>query len=267
MPARISGWALLALLCLPLPALAQPTPRIAIIIDDIGYHRERGLRAINLPAAITCAVIPRSPHGPRLAREAKRRGREIIIHMPMSASNGHTLDAGGIDTEMAPELISARIEEAFALLPQAAGMNNHMGSLATSNATTMDSVMSALAGHRAFFIDSRTSAASVAEATARAHGLAALGRDVFLDNERDLMAINDQFNQLLRIARHRGTAIAIGHPYPETLEYLERVLPLMEEAGIEVVPVSTLLPDGGLRAAGQRQPAVGEGVAEGDARS
>src|SRR5690606_30406252 len=144
-PARISGWALLALLCLPLPALAQPVPRIAIIIDDIGYHRERGLRAINLPAAITCAVIPRSPHGPRLAREAKRRGREIIIHMPMSASNGHTLDAGGIDTDMAPSMVSARIEEAFALVPQAEGMNNHMGSLATSHAATMDSVMTALA--------------------------------------------------------------------------------------------------------------------------
>jgi len=264
-PARNRRWPLLALLlCLPLPAAAQsPVPRIAIIIDDIGYHRERGLRAINLPAAITCAVIPRSPHGPRLAREAKRRGREIIIHMPMSASNGHTLDAGGIDTDMAPSMVSARIEEAFALVPQAEGMNNHMGSLATSHAATMDSVMTALARHRAFFIDSRTSAASVAEATARAHGLAALGRDVFLDNERSLMAINDQFNQLLRIARRRGTAIAIGHPYPETLEYLERVLPLMEDAGIEVVPVSTLLPDTGLRAAGQRQPAV----VEGDARS
>lgn len=264
MPTSKRWWLLLALvLHLPLTAAAQPTPRIAIIIDDIGYHHERGLRAINLPAAITCAVIPRSPHGPRLAREAKRRGREIIIHMPMSANNGHTLDAGGIDTDMAPELISARIEEAFALLPQAAGMNNHMGSLATSNTDTMDSVMTALAEHRAFFIDSRTSAASVAEATARAHGLGTLGRDVFLDNERNLMAINDQFNQLLRIARRRGTAIAIGHPYPETLEYLERVLPLMEEVGIEVVPVSTLLPDNGLRAAGQRQPVA----VDGDARS
>ena len=182
----------------------------------------------------------------------------------MSASNGQTLDAGGIDTDMTPALISARIDEAFALVPQAAGMNNHMGSLATSNAATMDSVMAALAMHRAFFIDSRTSAASVAQATAQAHGLAALGRDIFLDNERNLMAINDQFNQLLRIARRRGTAIAIGHPYPETLEYLERVLPLMEEAGIDVVPVSTLLPDSELRAAGQRQPAV---VEEGDARS
>lgn len=239
---RSTARLLLALLALAAPWPAAATPRIAIVIDDIGYHAERGLRAIRLPAALTCAVIPLSPHGPRLAREAARQGCEVIIHMPMAASNGQPLDAGGIDTQMAPELIHARIAHAFQLLPQARGLNNHMGSLATSDPATMEAVMASLAEHDAFFLDSRTSAHSVAEGTARRHGLATTGRDVFLDNNRDLLAINEQFNQLLRIARRRGSAIAIGHPYPETLEYLERVLPLMSQAGIEIVPVSRLLP-------------------------
>ena len=242
-PVPLTGLAarLLALIALALPWPAAGTPRIAIVIDDIGYHAERGLRAIRLPAALTCAVIPLSPHGPRLAREAAKQGCEVIIHMPMAASNGQPLDAGGIDTHMATELIQARISEAFDLLPQARGLNNHMGSLATSDPATMDAVMASLARHGAFFLDSRTSAQSVGESAARRHGLPTTGRDVFLDNHRDLLAINEQFNQLLRIARRRGHAIAIGHPYPETLEYLERVLPLMPQAGIEIVPVSRLL--------------------------
>ena len=92
-----------------------------------------------------------------------------------------------------------------------------------------------------FFVDSRTNAATLAERSARRAGLPAGRRDVFLDNSRELGHINEQFNRLLRLARRRGQAIAIGHPYPETLDYLRQVLPLMEQAGVEVVPVSELL--------------------------
>lgn len=223
-------------------AAAAPPARIAIIIDDIGYHRSRGMEAINLAPGITCAVIPRAPHGQRLAREAARQGREVIIHLPMAGNNGLALDPGGIHGGMTPEGIAAVVRDAFALIPEATGLNNHMGSVTTSDPEAMHWLMHELASHQAFFIDSRTSPESVAELTALAHGLPATGRDIFLDNERDLMAINDQFNALLRLARRRGSAIAIGHPYPETLEYLRRALPLLEEAGIELVPVSMLLP-------------------------
>ncbi|MBZ2189239.1 divergent polysaccharide deacetylase family protein [Alcanivorax sp. JB21] len=237
---RLLSGALLALLLCTGAAAAAPV-RIAIIIDDIGYHRHRGLEAINLDPGITCAVIPRAPHGQRLAREAARQGREVIIHLPM-AGNGLALDPGGIHSDMAPEDIAAVVREAFTLIPEATGLNNHMGSVTTSDPEAMHWLMHELASHQAFFVDSRTSPTSVAEQTALAHGLPATGRDIFLDNERDLLAINDQFNALLRLARRRGSAIAIGHPYPETLEYLRRALPLLKEAGIELVPVSMLLP-------------------------
>ncbi|WP_111657990.1 divergent polysaccharide deacetylase family protein [Isoalcanivorax indicus] len=229
------------LLCSSL-LLAAPPVRIAVIIDDIGYHRARGLEALNLPGEITAAVIPRSPHGPALARTATDMGREVIIHLPM-AGNGLTLDPGGIRPDMAPEEIAAIVREAFKLVPTARGLNNHMGSVATRDDETMHWLMHELASHQAFFIDSRTTPDTVAESTARAHGLRTTGRDIFLDNERDLLAINEQFNALLRIARRRGSAIAIGHPYPETLEYLARVLPLLADAGVELVPVSALLPE------------------------
>tara|TARA_R100000750_G_scaffold54621_1_gene40419 strand:- start:298 stop:669 length:372 start_codon:yes stop_codon:yes gene_type:complete len=102
-------------------------------------------------------------------------------------------------------------------------------------------LMAELKAHQLFFVDSRTSGRSVAQQVARQQGLANAGRDIFLDNERDLVKINAQFNKLIRLARQRGQAIAIGHPYPETVHYLQQVLPLMDDAGIQVVPVSSLL--------------------------
>lgn len=236
---RLLMW--LALL-LPLTATAD-TPRIAIIIDDIGYQRTLGERSIKLHPNITLAVIPRSPHGPALAERADAAGREVMIHLPMTGSFSSLLDPGGLHPGMAPEEMATVIREAFELVPQAVGLNNHMGSELTADPEAMHWLMHELASHQVFFLDSRTTPRSVAEQAARSQGLSTSGRDVFLDNDRDLLDINTQFNTLLRIARQRGQAIAIGHPYPETLEYLEYVIPLLPEAGFELVPASALMPE------------------------
>ncbi|MEY1662926.1 divergent polysaccharide deacetylase family protein [Isoalcanivorax beigongshangi] len=242
---------LTALLWAPL-ALATDTPRIAVILDDIGYHRDRSQRALQLPPAITLAVIPRSPHGTEMARRAAARGHEILIHLPMAASGPMPLDPGGVDTQMSATQVARVLRDAFERVPQARGLNNHMGSAVTRDRAAMERVMQALATRHVYFIDSRTIGDSVAAATAARFGIAQASRDVFLDNLRDRAAINTQFNQLLAIARQRGHAIGIGHPYPETLEYLESALPLLREAGVELVPVSELLPNNWRRAAALR---------------
>lgn len=225
------------------PVLAGAGPRIAIVIDDLGYHRQRGEAVIRLPVGVTCAIIPGTPHARHLAALAAGNEREVLIHMPMEGTDASRLDPGGILAGMSDADVTARVTEALAALPEARGLNNHMGSSITADRAAMTWLMSTLAEHRLFFLDSRTTPASVAEVVAREHGVRTAGRDVFLDNERDLERINARFNELLRIARRRGHAIAIGHPYPETIAYLERVLPLLEEAGVEVVPVSELLAD------------------------
>ena len=252
----------LSMLAVLLPGLLFAEPRIAIIIDDIGYQRQLGERAIALDPAITLAVIPRSPHAQPLARQAVEAGREVMIHLPMSASFSPLLDPGGIRPGMAPENIAAVVREAFELVPGARGLNNHMGSELTADQESMHWLMHELASHQVFFVDSRTTPESVAERTARAHGLAAAGRDVFLDNEREALDINSQFNTLLRIARQRGQAIAIGHPYPETLEYLETIIPLLADAGFKLVPVSELLPESPLHTAQANQLATEKLAAE-----
>ena len=232
---------LITLTVLALSQHSQASPRIAIIIDDLGYSYSRGKAITDLPADVTCAVIPFSPHGSRLAERASLAGKEVIVHMPMAAQQQARLDRGGLTLGMQQTEILQAVREALGQVPQARGLNNHMGSALTEQAEPMGWLMGELKAHQLFFVDSRTSGRSVAQRTAQRVGIASAGRDIFLDNQRDLASINRQFNKLLQLARQRGQAIAIGHPYPETVHYLQQVLPLMEQAGIEVVPVSDLL--------------------------
>lgn len=229
----------LALLLATATATAQP--RIAIIIDDLGYHRQNGQAIADLPAPVTCAVIPYSPHGRKLAERASRAGKEVLVHLPMAAGQHIRLDRGGLRQGISENELLDTVRQALSQIPQARGLNNHMGSALTEQDEPMGWLMSELKAHQLFFVDSRTSGRSVAQQVARQQGLANAGRDIFLDNERDLVKINAQFNKLIRLARQRGQAIAIGHPYPETVHYLQQVLPLMDDAGIQVVPVSSLL--------------------------
>ncbi|MED5389710.1 MAG: divergent polysaccharide deacetylase family protein [Pseudomonadota bacterium] len=228
-------------LLLTLSHAAAQAPRIAIIIDDLGYHRLHGQAIADLPAAVTCAVIPYSPHGRRLAERASLAGKEVLVHMPMAAHHHAALDRGGLRVDMNENELLGSVRQALSQIPQARGLNNHMGSALTEQNEPMEWLMAELKAHQLFFVDSRTSSHTVAQKVASQQGLANAGRDIFLDNNRDLASINAQFNKLIRLARQRGRAIAIGHPYPETVHYLQQVLPLMEEAGIEVVPVSSLL--------------------------
>lgn len=222
--------------------VAAAAPRIAIILDDFGYSPAQDRRALALPFAITCSVIPEAPHAIAMAGLAQRVGKQVLIHLPMATLDHRPLDPGGLHSNATQADITATVQAARAKLPMAVGLNNHMGSYLTRQHDPMTWLMQSLAREGLFFIDSLTSGGSVAMQAAREQGVPTRERDVFLDDEQDLAYINGQFNQLLDIARKRGSAIAIGHPYPATLDYLGRVLPLLGQAGIQLVPVSQLLP-------------------------
>lgn len=232
---------LTVLLFTALAVTAQAQPRLAIIIDDLGYHRARSEAIANLPGAITCAIIPGTPHAQRIAHHASQQRKEVLLHIPMEPPNNQPLDSGGLHQQMTRQQLQQAVRQAVQTMPQATGANNHMGGLLTTLEQPMDWLMEELAQHALFFIDSRTTEQSVAIKKAREHGIRYQVRDVFLDNERDLTSLNRQFNRALALARKRGHAILIGHPYPETIDYLSAVLPLLDQAGITLVPVSQLL--------------------------
>ena len=240
----------LALLALLAGTAWAGPPKLAIIIDDMGYHRVRGEAIVALPGPVTCAIIPQTPWGPRLAERAAANGKEVMIHLPMETGN-RPLDEGGINSSMSRGQLVRTVREAFIRIPQARGVNNHMGSILTADKHAMRWLMQELASNHYYFVDSRTTPDSIAQQVAIQSGLRTAGRDIFLDNERDFQAINEQMNKALAVAKRKGSAIVIGHPYPETVAYLQFVLPLIEKAGIELVPVSALLVEPPLTTAGK----------------
>lgn len=229
------------LLCAP---LAEATPRIAIIIDDLGYQLAAGRRAIQLPGPISFAILPDTPRGAVLAEAAHRAGKEVLLHLPLQpVERDGPVEPGGITLDMDRSAFDRAFAEALASVPNAIGVSSHQGSLLTRHPGHMHWLMQEIAARNGlFFIDSYTTAASVAMQMAEETGVAARRRDIFLDNDRSEAALERQFDRLLAIAHRRGIAVGIAHPYPETLTFLERRLKELDEDTVKLISVSEALP-------------------------
>jgi polysaccharide deacetylase 2 family uncharacterized protein YibQ len=225
----------------PYPGLGEQ-PVITIIIDDIGIQHDLSQRALQLPGSLTYAFLPHSQHGRELAEVAHLDNRDIILHLPMQPLGDRRVDEGALTPEQNQQQFLATLREDLQRIPYIRGVNNHMGSLLTQQTRPMQWLMQELAQYdNLFFIDSRTSPNSVGYQQARRQGLSSLRRNVFLDNDIEITAINRQFMKLLDIARRQGSAIAIGHPYPATLTYLENMLPALPLLGIQLLSASELI--------------------------
>ncbi|WP_341796992.1 MULTISPECIES: divergent polysaccharide deacetylase family protein [unclassified Pseudomonas] len=232
---------LLCLLFCLLAGVAQAAPAgkayMSIIIDDLGQSPDRDSRTLALPGPVTMAIMPDTPHASDFARQAHKAGKTVILHMPMDPATGPYAWHPGI----AIDELARRLEAALAKVPYAAGINNHMGSRMTAQREPMAWLMGELQQRHLFFVDSRTSAATVAAAEAQRIGLAHVSRDVFLDDVRTTEAITGQLQQGIALARKQGSAVLIGHPYPQTLEVLERALPQLKGQGIELIRLSQMI--------------------------
>lgn len=218
----------------------QPPPTIAIIIDDLGHDRLQGERLIAIDQPLTLAFLPYRPYTSLLAKEAFRGDKEIMLHIPMANTHNYGLGAGGLDASMDQLTTTTTLHRALQAIPHVSGVNNHMGSLLTQKRKNMDWVMSELSQYPLYFVDSRTIGTTVAESSAQSHQIPSMSRDIFLDNEQTEASVDRQFKRLIARARSKGTAIAIGHPHPVTVDYLKRHLPELDEMGIAVATVSAL---------------------------
>jgi hypothetical protein len=217
---------------------------IALIIDDLGYSLRQGRRTIALPGAVTCAILPGAPHAQQLARQARDAGKEIMLHLPMHGPIGvkKAIEPDSLSPEMAEADFREILRRQLAAMPEAAGVNNHMGSSVTPLPEQMNWLMDELAERSLYFVDSRTTHLTVSAKAAHAHNVAFTERDVFLDNDPDPAAIEKAFRQLIRKAKKRGQAIGIAHARRSTLVVLEQLLPKLAAEGIILEPVSKLLP-------------------------
>ncbi len=218
------------------------TARIAIVIDDLGNSLRDGQRVIGLPGPVVCAILPHTPFSARLAREAYLHRKEVLLHLPMEALDERETGPGALAAAMPALELAMTLDYDLSTVPHAVGINNHMGSLFTARLRSMRLVMQNLRRYGdLFFVDSMTNAHSVGTRTAREYGVPYVRRNVFLDDDRDAAAIRASLAKLVAIARVAGSAVAIGHPYPETLDVLEKWLPRSTRADILLVPVSATL--------------------------
>lgn len=223
-------------------AQAYAASRMVIIIDDVGNNYALGKAAVDLPGNVTYAVLPGLAYSERLARLAHERGKEVMLHMPMANHGRLPLGPMGLERGMSVAELRGTLTQALNNVPFVSGINNHTGSYLTEDRAAMQVVMAYLREHDLYFVDSLTSPRSVAYQTALEHGVPALRRHVFLDHEQTHDFIMGQFEQALGILERGTEVIVIGHPYPETIEFLNWMLPLLTQAGIEVVSPSQLLP-------------------------
>jgi polysaccharide deacetylase 2 family uncharacterized protein YibQ len=228
------------------PPAAEHTPRIAIIIDDIGQALQPGLRAVRLPGPVAIAVLPHLPYSRQLAGAAHGAGKEVMLHLPMQSLQLRApIGPGGVYLDTMRLELRETLDAALASVPHAVGINNHMGSLVTRHPGLMRWLMEELTDRQPlYWVDSRTTPDTVALQQAHALNVPAQRRDVFLDNEPTAAAVAQQFERLLEIARSRGSAVAIGHPHAATLAFLAAALPGLERAGIRLVPPSELVQRG-----------------------
>ncbi|MEQ5731688.1 divergent polysaccharide deacetylase family protein [Providencia alcalifaciens] len=214
--------------------------KLAIVIDDFGYRVKEDNQILALPAAVTIAILPSSPHGREVAEKAHQQGRDILIHMPMKPLSNQPLEKDTLSPSMSAEDIDQLIKNAIKRVPYAKGMNNHMGSEMTSSLPGMRNVMHSLSQSNLFFLDSVTIGNTQVKNAAKEYGVPTLRRHIFIDNHQSEEETRSQLNKAVAYARKHGSAVAIGHPHPSTVRALQKYLPQLP-ADIELVAVSSLL--------------------------
>jgi len=219
------------------------SPKIALIIDDIGSSQSRLRRFLEIGVPMTFAVLPRLAKSPILAEEIHAQGHEIMLHQPMEPFNP-SLDPGpgAVYVGDAPNKIASIIGENISDVPFVTGINNHMGSRFTSCQKEMEEALIVIKRQGLFFVDSLTTNRSMAYETAKRLHIATACRNIFLDNDPQESVILSQLNKLKALAKRSGYAIGIGHPYLETARAIDSFVTGLKDSDISMVHISRLIP-------------------------
>jgi hypothetical protein len=213
---------------------------VSIVIDDVGYRMDLVEEAVEkLPRSVTFAIIPFLPYSEQSDDYLHAHGFPVILHAPMEPENNgrwkHT--PGELMVGMPRAEVDKILAEDFKAVPHAEGANNHMGSMATSDPVLMRDVMAFLKARDFYFLDSRTTAQTVAYDTAQDMGIRSAYRTVFLDDVDEENAIIKQLDSLVTRAEREGPLVAIGHLRPRTIEVLSRKIPDWTAKGVRFIPL------------------------------
>ncbi len=217
-------------------------PMIAIVIDDMGLNKKWSTKAENLPAPITLSYLPYAENLPERTKKARQSGHELMLHMPMEASGHHAnYDSSTLMTSLTKTELLHNLQQNLDRFDGYVGINNHMGSKMSEDKESLSLIMQELKKRGLLYLDSRTTALSLGESTAREYGLPTTRRDVFLDHEATSEFVAESLQKLEMRAIKNGTAIAIGHPKDVTITALKQWIPEMQKKGFRIVPVSEIV--------------------------
>lgn len=221
-----------------------PTPRVAIVIDDLGSNRKRARKLMEIDATLTFSFFPFARNSVQLAREAADKGKEVILHMPMEP-HGYphkNPGKGALLMSMTKDELQQQIRENLDAIPLIKGVNNHMGSRFMEDDHRVKILMEELKARKLYFLDSRTTPETVGYGTAKTIGMKTGERNLFLDNSSDdEESIRGNILKLAQIAKAEGQAIGICHPHPATIRSLREMIPTLQENGIDFVPLSDIM--------------------------
>ena len=202
-------------------------PKVAIIIDDVGFDTDLARSFLELKPPLTLSVLPTAPYAQAIARDAVGKGEEVLLHLPMEPkeSDGEGPGAGALLARMDEAEFVETLNGHLSRIPGIKGVNNHMGSLLTEKEDKMALLFRELKKRRLFFVDSRTTPYTVASKVASEMKVPVASRSVFLDHDLSKEAMKLQWDRLFTMAMEQGYAVLIAHPHQETLVFLREHLP------------------------------------------
>jgi polysaccharide deacetylase 2 family uncharacterized protein YibQ len=224
------------------PSLSKKLPKIAIIIDDVGYNKKTAEKFLALDAVLTFSMLPHNPYQKNIARAAIAKGYEIMLHLPMEPNEYPKINPGpgALLTSMSPDQLINQLNKNLDAIPSIKGVNNHMGSKMTTVSTQLYQIFSILKKRGLFFIDSRTTADTLCKPSARLFQVPFAQRDVFIDHIQEPDFIRKQIKHLVQIAHSKGEAVGIAHPSTLTYDVLREVLPELKKE-VVLVPASKIV--------------------------
>jgi polysaccharide deacetylase 2 family uncharacterized protein YibQ len=242
-PAPVTGdgelpaWLRYAVDAAPFKGRAQ----IAVVIDDLGMDRRRSARAVTLLSPLTFSYLPYARDLPQQTADARAAGHELLVHLPMEPTNGADPGPKPLLTELSQAELLKRLRWDLSRFSGFVGVSNHMGSRFTADPQSMGTVLEEISSRGLLFLDSRTTARTVAPRLARRLGVPFAERNVFLDNEVDIQSVRKRLVELEKMASHHGYAVGLGHPHDATLDALADWLPTLAERGFVLVPISSIV--------------------------
>lgn len=215
---------------------------VSIIIDDIGFSKERAIEIMNISKNITLSVLPFTEFGKELAELAFEKDIEVMLHLPLeSLNNDQNTEDGTIFSNMPRNQIEKIIKDGLIDIPFVKGVNNHKGSAISKNVLKIKEILEILSVEKLFYIDSKTTPDTVVKKIAEQMKINFCERDIFLDHIQNMKSIEIQFNKLVKIAKKNKKAIAIGHPYESTILFLKGINEKLRAEKLKLVPVSSIL--------------------------